>query len=413
MSYREVVTLLTHKEAFSPQAQAAGFPLRRHPGDRYLMRADRIAENAALGLVWDPEAHPVDWWGAPRRVLCAEPQGRAAPLYREPSEGALRIVQGVGYDPGSSVYRLHSAINECSKHASALVRWGRSNPHSQLRQYDGDEDVDQARRLVYEADVVHCHVNYILVGNTGMPPRGLVIRHYHGSRTGGRTWMEPEVDRLMRAVIVGARLSHLDENPEAQWLPIAVPCARYAALAREPRPSGEFRVAHSPTNRALKNSDDFERACARLRQRGVPIRPVLIEGMEHGPALALKAHCDAVFDSFWLGIQGSGLEGGAMGLPVIAGDPRVRELYQEHVGYVPYSYANDEDELTAQLERLATDAAYRQAEAARVEGYVRQYHDYPAVARRYEEILAAALGREEIRTAIEPPKRRRRAEAVA
>ncbi len=47
--------------------------------------------------------------------------------------------------------------------------------------------------------------------------------------------------------------------------------------------------------------------------QGIDIEPVLIENMEHGAALRLKASCDAVFDSFWLGMQGSGLEGAAMG----------------------------------------------------------------------------------------------------
>jgi hypothetical protein len=87
-----------------------------------------------------------------------------------------------------------------------------------------------------------------------------------------------------------------------------------------------------------------------------------------------------------------------MSQPVLAGDDDVAALYREHVGYVPYTFANDEKALTEQIERLVVDVDYRMAEAARVERYCLQYHDYPAVARRYEEILAAHLGRDDVFT---------------
>src|SRR5574340_745955 len=110
------------------------------------------------------------------------------------------------------------------------------------------------------------------------------------------------------------------------------------------------------------------------------------------------ATCDILFDSFWLGIQGSGLEAAAMGLPVVAGDADVAALYKQHVGEVPYTVALDELQLQRQLERLAVDAEYRASEAARAHAYVLAVHDYAAVGARYEAMLAAALKRPEILT---------------
>jgi hypothetical protein len=43
------------------------------------------------------------------------------------------------------------------------------------------------------------------------------------------------------------------------------------------------------------------------------------------------------------------------------------------------------------LSVLAQDTVFREEEAQRVGAYVRQYHDYPAVARRYSEILQARI----------------------
>jgi hypothetical protein len=425
---REVVALCRVKDGTSPEAQAAGYPLTRLPGERFQMTVDRIPDAVARGIVFDPTNGELDWWTAPRRILADEPALDAKPLALEPTAGALRILQGTGYDPGQAAYRFHSALNECTKHASAFVRWGSSNPYTQLRQYDGEEHQALVNRLVYEADVVHCHMNYLLLGGSVEAPvtvqhRGLVVRHYHGSRSDGTSNVEPTFDRVMNAVTVGARLQLLAEGEGMQWLPIAVPVGRYRELKRAVwKPAHEFRVAHSPTKRRIKGSDAFESAIATLQGRGLAIRAVLIEDMLMKDALVLKARCDAVFDSFWLGLQGSGLEGAAMGLPVVAGDPKAADLYREHVGYVPYTYANTEAELVSVLERLVVDHEWRRAEADRVSRYTVEVHDYPAVARRYEDILATALGRDDIRTTtaalavngpVNEPKARKRKKAAA
>ena len=77
---------------------------------------------------------------------------------------------------------------------------------------------------------------------------------------------------------------------------------------------------------------------------------------------------------------------------------RVAALYRAEIGTVPYTFAATWQELEAALERLLSDAAYYHAERARVTRYVEEYHDYPAVARRYEEIISRALGRSDVLT---------------
>jgi hypothetical protein len=195
-------------------------------------------------------------------------------------------------------------------------------------------------------------------------------------------------------VLVGARLTLCALRPgRMHWLPITVPVDRYAAMVAQPErdwPRRRFRVAHSPTRRRLKGTDEFLAACERLTARGVPIQPVLIENQTHARALRLKATADACFDAFPLGIQGSGLEAAAMGQPVIAGDADVAALYRAEVGYVPYTFAGDGAALEQALERLAMDREFYDSERRRVHAYCRQYHDSPAVAARYCEILARA-----------------------
>jgi hypothetical protein len=322
-----------------------------------------------------------------------------------------------------------------------FARWGNSNPFSSLRQLDGQSDAGYVREALLTADVIHCHVNYMLLQNSGLAPQPgqVVVRHYHGSippdqREGIRqvTWIDPQWDEMFRATMVGARLTLVQEGREVgerlgipvtvEWLPIAVPVARYRMLSAvrpvyydgptpptrlggEPRPRqepGGFRIAHCPTKRSNKGTDEFLKTVDRLNERGLKVIPVLIERDTQARALERKRTCDATFDSFWLGIQTSGLEAGAMGMPCIAGDPDVAALYREALGEVPYTFANDGPSLERVIEQLITDRAFYEAEAERVARYTERHHDYAAVGRRYEEILAKRMGRSDVFTTHEP-----------
>lgn len=390
------------------------------PGQQFQIDPLDAVALVKAGAITIPDTLPApDWWGAPGRVLTREP-GPAAVYAARQTAGALKIAQGTGYDPGNAVYRFHSAVNEHTKHASALVRYitRNNNPFNCPTQVDGIKEPALTRALCLGADVLHFHIDPILPVNVGLGvrprPKQVVIRHYHGTQftiDGKQVSDALQVVRQNAAfddangfVLVGARLTLCALRPgRMEWLPITVPVARYRAMVtRSPDewPRTPFRIAHSPTKAILKGTRDFLMVCKRLRARGVPVEPVMIERKHHDAALVLKATCDACFDSFALGIQGSGLEAAAMGQPVIAGDANVAALYQAEIGSVPYTYAPTWQTLEQQIERLATDHAYYTSEAERVGAYVRDFHDYPAVARRYEGILAKALGREDVRTVV-------------
>jgi hypothetical protein len=204
-----------------------------------------------------------------------------------------------------------------------------------------------------------------------------------------------DTDRRMGALRFGARPYHARYGVE-NYLPIPVPVRDYAALAnadaaQAARAGGTFRVAHSPTKRAIKGTHTLLVAVEALQRQGVAIEAVLIEDKPHGEALAIKAGCHATFDSFWLGMQGSGMEGAAMGQAVIAGDLQAaHEAAALNGGPCPWTFADDEPSLIEVLRRLAMDGRYRASEAERVGAYVRRVHDYAAVGARYRDILTQA-----------------------
>jgi hypothetical protein len=380
----------------------------RRRRERFKLHQQKEAAGVTVAGVIHPQHLTWDWWGAPGRILAAEPC-EAHTHSDAPSEGALRIVQGCAYDPGNAAYRFHTAVNECTKHASAFARWGHTNPFCDIRQIDGDTQPNDARAAMYHADVIHSHVDYWMQKKTGFRwrarPEQLVIRHYHGTR-----WQKPQSqqwpilnmleDDLANVVLVGARLTLCEVRPSRmQWLPIAVPVKRYRAMVPKERRPGPFRIAHSPTRADYKGTADLTAAVDAVRGKGLKVELVMIQRQQHGKALEMKADADLTFDSFWLGIQGSGLEAASMGQMVVAGDADVKALYEKsEVGACPYTFANDRQQLTDVIERAIVEPDWFKTEAKRVNDYVKKYHDYAAVAKRYEQIIASVTKWENVET---------------
>ena len=337
-------------------------------------------------------------WGSTGRILT--PEGVAS--HYAPADFddfAVRVLQVTEYDPGSSVYRYHSAANTAPGVVSALVRYDYSNPHCHLRQWDGDAHRVTVEALAATADVIHCHMDYrglFQRMRTTVEPHQRAAITYHGSLPPGdprKTFVDEATDRQLGAVRFGARPYHHRWGVE-HWLPIPMPVRDYQALRAErrvPPDARPFRIAHSPTKREIKGTAEFLRAIDYVRdQMGLRVEAVLLEDMPHGEALAAKASCDAVFDSFWLGMQGSGLEGAAMGLPVIAGDPgAVGDLKRLGIA-CPWTFANTEAELRHVIAQLVQDTGYYNMWAARVHAYTVAHHDYPVVGAKYADILTEA-----------------------
>jgi len=360
--------------------------IRTVPGQWYEVAGDVAAYWHTRGVLWS-QAQIDALWAAEGRILT--PDGVGTQYEAQAMGRGVRVLQLAHYDPGASVYRYHSAANTVPGVVSAFARVGQSNPHTQLRQWDVTRDNATVRVLAMTADVVHCHMDYQVLGEIGGLPVGpRVAITYHGSVEPSRPRVTyPAEDAALGSLVFGARPYHTDRFG-AEWLPIAIPCKDYAALAKSHRRGATYRVAHSPTRADIKGTDAFLRAVATLQAEGVAIEAVVIEGKDHGEALRIKATCDATFDAFWLGLQGSGLEGAAMGQPVVAG---TADAPYRAVGLpVPWTVAEDEDQLVEALRRLATDADYHRAEARRVGDYVRTSHDYPVVGAKYRDILTGA-----------------------
>lgn len=318
----------------------------------------------------------------------------------------LRIFQSGPFDPGGVMSRLHTAINTTSPHESAMAPNG-VHPFGYPQQHDLTRDRYLCRDLAWTADVVHHHVTYAAWETLNVPLNTKWnVMHHHGTEL--RKFHEDLynlVDPQRAGLRLVSNLELLQYGERLHYLPNPVSFARYAQLrapetgSRSTRSTKRrFRIGHSPSKPEIKGTASFLAAVEQLRRKGCPIEPVVIHDRPVRECLEIKATCDLFFDSFWLGIQCSGLEAACMGMPVIAGDPDCKREYEKWLGATPYTYANSQEELISAIERLVTDRVYRRAEAARVGAYVREHHDGAAVVQRYLELLDGAFGwREHLR----------------
>lgn len=311
---------------------------------------------------------------------------------------SLRILQLGLYDAGIASSRLHTAINRTTPHASLWFK-EQAGPFGVAGQYSTTTEGHILRRAALEADVVHFHLSpFKLPAKTTATQK--VVLHHHGSLLRHDPKKLEREAKARGALVLLSNLELLTYAPAGQFLPNPVPVARYRRLRQVVGGAdwdgvGPFRIAHSPSKPHRKGSEDLNLAVGRLnaRHRGrFHVELVQTVGVNHGEALRLKASCHACFDSFWLGMQCSGLEAAAMGLPVIAGDKTVADRYRERVGYVPYTFAGNAEELEAVIERLVFEFDWRHAEADRVARHVLTYHDDAAVALRYLDLLDQAFG---------------------
>jgi len=307
----------------------------------------------------------------------------------------LRIVQLGTIDPGMVIYRLHSAINTTTPHQSVMAVLKRDRPYHEPYQWHLKDDREMLRQYARTADLVHCHLDYLTMDMLAVPGDSPVVIHHHGTMYRRDAENSNVRDRHRASLRLISNFELLKYGDNLHWLPNPVPYARYAKLAQR-RYNGwkknYLRIAHSPSKPELKGTDVLIRAVDRLKTKGIRVDLRMVHKDTHENSLIEKARADVCFDSFWLGVQCAGLEAGAMGKPVLAGDDEVRSVYVERFGQAPYLYVDDEDAVVEELARLATDHTYFTECSSRISTYVLDHHDYGAVAQRYLDLLDEAVG---------------------
>lgn len=256
---------------------------------------------------------------------------------------------------------------------------------------DADWDAD-AEDLWDRADVVHMHnttktERYFL--RRGHKPKPVVLHHhgtYYRNYSLAVNQQIRERNRATGARAVVATLDLLEPGPGLPWCPAPFDLewlqSLSAPLPGRPGIDRPIRIGHAPTDRAIKSTQEFLDAAAKLG-KSVPVEVVLIERQPWADCLQVKATCDLYFDQVTLGYGHNAIEAWGMGIPVIAGASqftaaRMRERFDN----LPF-YTATEDTIYEAVAELI-DPAVRGLYATRGLKHIRRWHDGRETMRQLE-----------------------------
>jgi len=259
--------------------------------------------------------------------------------------------------------------------------------------YPADLPWDQALTEWERADVVHVRDGFQAEALLGAPRRPTVI-HQHGTQFRRHSHELLAQQRARGAIGLAATLDlYLMAPDDLVWAPALYDLDGLAELG-EPVNDGVLRIAHAPTNRAIKGTEAFLRAVRRLGQE-IPVEVILIERTSWAECLMRKARADVYFDQVALGYGNNAIEAWGMGQPVIAGgaDATLAEM-ERRFGSLPFVLA-DEGSILSALRTLAEPAA-RESWALRGRQHAEQYHSEAAGVAFLQGIYTAAVERQAV-----------------
>lgn len=273
-------------------------------------------------------------------------------------------------DPAGTGIGFCRAVNRLGRHESRIVTLETRYTHSwpkDLHLPDLDEaGLSELEGLLKHCDVLHFHMTadeHLRLGPF-LPADYLsgkaIVHHEHGHhdfRSNPEAFRE-KYRRLGRRNLLVSTPDLKRMMPEARWQPNLVHQDEDALRPAERQWTGPLRLAHSPTRKDLKNTDELLAVVDALRGEGLGLDLDFIDNVPHAECLARKRTNHALFDHMQGYYGVSSLEGLSQGLAVIAGLDawnlaHVAQFAGVAEAELPWVLAHDSDSLARVLRGLA------------------------------------------------------------
>ncbi|HWR02481.1 MAG TPA: glycosyltransferase family 1 protein [Humidesulfovibrio sp.] len=284
----------------------------------------------------------------------------------------MKILMIAVNDPAGTGIGFCRAVNRLDRHKSRIVTLETRYTHSwpkdlHVPDLDG-AGLSELEDLLKTSDVLHFHMTadeHLRLGPF-LPADYLagkaIVHHEHGHhdfRSNPEAFRE-KYRRLGRKNLLVSTPDLKRMMPEARWQPNLVHQDEEPLRPAERQWTGPLRLAHSPTRKDLKNTDELLAVVGALRGEGLGLELDFIDNVPHAECLARKRTNHALFDHMQGYYGVSSLEGLSQGLAVIAGlDAWNLAHVAEFAGVagadLPWVLAHDSDSLARSLRVLAGD----------------------------------------------------------
>ncbi len=281
----------------------------------------------------------------------------------------MNILMITQNDPAGMAIAFTNAINRYTEHSCRLITTETRYNFDYQKDIHlpdiGEDGFDEIRDLLSKAHIIHFHL--LADENMELGPvrikefvKGkMLIHHHHGHphfRANPEYYRE-KYKKLRRKVLVSTP-DLLQLVPEAVWQPNIVPVddPLYLPLPSDNENNERFIIAHSPTRKELKNTEEIIQVFGILQEKlSQKLKLDIIENTPHRECLRRKQQCDVFFDHMQGYFGVSSLEALSQGKPVIAGlDEWNISCIREFTGCekLPWLIARDADSLGRILKRL-------------------------------------------------------------
>lgn len=235
-----------------------------------------------------------------------------------------------------------------------------------------------------EADLVHFHNKLNGRAEWDRGQNKPTILHHHGTRLRTTAPQARAEGIKIGATELVSTIDLLPFAPGSEWLP-SPHDGKYYESFRNPHRGRAIRIAHAPTDRNVKQTDELLRAMTSL-SRSYDIELDLIEHKPWRVCLSRKGRADIFFDQLWLGYGQNAIEAYAMGIPVVAGarflETKAKML--ETWGELPF--VDGGEDLEGTLARLIESKELRDEYGERGRAHFAKYHDEAQVVERLKRI---------------------------
>ncbi len=310
----------------------------------------------------------------------------------------MKILMLAVNDPAGTGIQFCRAVNRHSGHSCRIATLETRYTHGwekDLHVPDLNADgLDELGDLLRQSDILHFHMTcdeHVRFGPY-LPAEFLqgkaVVHHHHGHHDfrSDPDSFRAKYRRLGRGNLLVSTPDLRKLLPEAYWMPNLVPIDDPLFRPADVKFDGvPLRVAHSPTRKDLKNTDDFTAAVDELARKGIRLDVDLIDDVPNSECLERKRNCHVLFDHMQGYYGVSSLEGLSQGLAVIAGLDEWNRLNIAEftgAGELPWVVACNRDELADRLSLLEADRGLCAEVGRGSRGFMENHWSDRIVARR-------------------------------